>query len=61
MHPIPIVHGMTIGEYAKMILGENWIKKRCKLIVIEMENYTHNTNYALPIKPSPNLPNTRVE
>ena len=59
MHPIPIVHGMTIGEYAKMILGENWIKKRCKLIVIEMENYTHNTNYALPIKPSPNLPNTK--
>ena len=43
MHPIPIVHGMTIGEYAKMINGENWITTKCELIVIEMENYTHNT------------------
>ena len=59
MHPIPIVHGMTIGEYAKMINGENWIATKCELIVIEMENYTHNTNYDLPIKPSPNLPNAR--
>ena len=60
MHPIPIVHGMTIGEYAKMINGENWITTRCELIVIEMENYTYNTNYDLPIKPSPNLPNARA-
>ena len=59
MHPIPIAHGMTIGEYAKMINGENWITTKCELIVIEMENYTHNTNYDLPIKPSPNLPNAR--
>jgi uncharacterized protein YbbC (DUF1343 family) len=59
MHPIPIVHGMTIGEYAKMINGENWIATKCELIVIKMENYTHNTNYDLPIKPSPNLPNAR--
>ena len=59
MHPIPIAHGMTIGEYAKMITGENWITTRCELIVIEMENYTHNTNYDLQIKPSPNLPNAR--
>jgi len=59
MHPIPIAHGMTIGEYAKMINGEDWITTRCELIVIEMENYTHNTNYDLPIKPSPNLPNAR--
>ena len=59
MHPIPIAHGMTMGEYAKMITGENWITTRCELIVIEMENYTHNTNYDLPIKPSPNLPNAR--
>jgi uncharacterized protein YbbC (DUF1343 family) len=59
MHPIPIAHGMTIGEYAKMINGENWIATKCELIVIEMENYTHNTNYDLPIKPSPNLPNAR--
>ena len=60
MHPIPITHGMTIGEYAKMITGENWITTRCELIVIEMENYTHNTNYNLQIKPSPNLPNARA-
>jgi uncharacterized protein YbbC (DUF1343 family) len=60
MHPIPIAHGMTIGEYAKMITGENWISTRCEIIVIEMENYTHNTNYELPIKPSPNLPNARA-
>ena len=59
MHPIPIAHGMTMGEYAKMITGENWIATRCELIVIEIENYTHNTNYNLPIKPSPNLPNDR--
>ena len=60
MHPIPIVHGMTIGEYAKMINGEDWIANRCELIVIEMENYTHNTNYDLPIKPSPNLPTAKA-
>jgi uncharacterized protein YbbC (DUF1343 family) len=60
MHPIPIAHGMTIGEYAKMITGESWITTRCELIVIEMENYTHNTKYNLPIKPSPNLPNARA-
>ena len=60
MHPIPIVHGMTIGEYAKMIKGEKWISTNCKLTVIEMENYTHYTNYDLPLKPSPNLPNARA-
>ena len=59
MHPIPIVHGMTIGEYAKMINGENWISTKCDLTVIEMEYYTHQSSYDLPIKPSPNLPNSR--
>ena len=59
MHPVPIVHGMTIGEYAKMINGEGWISKKCKLTIIEMENYTHNMHYDLPKKPSPNLPNAR--
>ncbi|HPE84140.1 MAG TPA: DUF1343 domain-containing protein [Aequorivita sp.] len=61
MHPIPVVHGMTIGEYAKMINGEGWLKNKikCGLTVIEMENYTHDTPYALPIKPSPNLPNAQ--
>ena len=61
MHPIPVVHGMTIGEYAKMINGEGWLKNKikCKLTVVEIENYTHDTPYALPIKPSPNLPNAQ--
>ena len=58
-HPIPIVHGMTIGEYAKMIIGENWIDKKCDLVIIEMLNYNRQEIYNLPIKPSPNLPNKR--
>ena len=59
MHPVPIVYGMTIGEYGKMINGENWLKNKvtCNLSVIPLENYTHKTKYNLPIKPSPNLPN----
>lgn len=59
MHPIPVVYGMTIGEYAKMINGENWLKNgvQCQLTVIPIKNYTHQTAYSLPIKPSPNLPN----
>ena len=57
MHPIPITHGMTIGEYAKMINGEGWLKNKvqCKLSVIKMQDYTHATPYTLPVKPSPNL------
>ncbi|MEO8773828.1 MAG: DUF1343 domain-containing protein [Gelidibacter sp.] len=59
MHPIPVAHGMTIGEYAKMINGEKWLKNsvQCQLTVISMENYSHQMTYSLPIKPSPNLPN----
>ncbi|MGJ8594174.1 MAG: exo-beta-N-acetylmuramidase NamZ family protein [Aquaticitalea sp.] len=59
MHPIPVVHGMTIGEYAQMINGEKWLKNavQCELIVIPVKNYTRQTSYSLPIKPSPNLPN----
>jgi len=60
MHEIPIVHGMTIGEYAKMIIGEKWIKKKCSLTIIEMLNYNRQKIYDLPIKPSPNLPNKRA-
>jgi uncharacterized protein YbbC (DUF1343 family) len=62
MHPVPIVHGMTIGEYAKMVNGEGWLKDKakCDLIVIDMQNYTHQTAYSLPIKPSPNLPNDQA-
>ena len=61
MHPIPLVHGMTIGEYAQMINGENWLKDgiKCDLDIIKVKNYTHNTPYNLPIRPSPNLPNTQ--
>jgi len=59
MHPVPIVHGMTIGEYAKMINGEGWLnnKATCKLTIIPIKNYLHNRSYSLPINPSPNLPN----
>ena len=59
MHQIPIVHGMTIGEYATMIVGEKWIENNCNLEIIEMINYNRNENYELPIKPSPNLPNSK--
>lgn len=58
-HPVPLVYGMTIGEYAQMINGENWLKNKvqCNLDIIKLENYTHLSKYNLPIKPSPNLPN----
>jgi len=59
MHQIPIVHGMTIGEYASMIVGEKWIENNCNLEIIEMINYNRNEYYELPIKPSPNLPNSK--
>lgn len=61
MHPIPLVHGMTIGEYAKMINGENWLKDsiQCSLKTIKMSNYTRDLAYNLPIRPSPNLPNNQ--
>lgn len=59
MHPIPLVHGMTIGEYAKMINGQGWLANgiTCDITIMEMENYTHKKMYTLPIRPSPNLPN----
>jgi uncharacterized protein YbbC (DUF1343 family) len=57
MHQIPIVHGMTIGEYAKMINGEYWLKDsvQCQLTVVTMEKWEHTMLYQLPIAPSPNL------
>lgn len=58
MHPIPIVYGMTLGEVAKMILGEKWIKGDLDLKVIELENYSHESFYELPVYPSPNLRTT---
>lgn len=59
MHPVPVVHGMTIGEYALMINGEGWLnnKTKAKLTVIPVANYKKVLPYSLPIKPSPNLPN----
>ena len=59
MHPIPTLHGMTIGEYAQMINGEKWLKDgiQCELIVIPCSNYSREMAYSLPVKPSPNLPN----
>ncbi|WP_369753075.1 exo-beta-N-acetylmuramidase NamZ domain-containing protein [Flavobacterium sp. WC2409] len=62
MHPVPLLHGMTIGEYAQMINGEKWLKNRvqCKLTVIPCLNYNHNLSYSLPVKPSPNLPNDQA-
>jgi uncharacterized protein YbbC (DUF1343 family) len=56
---VPVVHGMTVGEYAQMINGEGWLKDgvKCDLTVIKCKDYTHKTLYELPVRPSPNLPN----
>lgn len=53
--PIPVVHGLTMGEIAEMAQGEGW-SKRCDVEVVKCENYTHQSRYTLPISPSPNLP-----
>ena len=59
MHPVPVVYGMTIGEYGQMVNGEGWLKDgiRCQLTVIPVSGYDRNAIYELPVKPSPNLPN----
>ena len=59
LHPVPIVYGMTIGEYGLMINGEGWLENNLKvdLEVIKLKNYNHNLKYEPPIRPSPNLPN----
>jgi len=59
MDPIPIVHGCTVGELAKMINGEGWFETsaKCELTVIPVKNYDHKTSYSLLVAPSPNLPN----
>jgi uncharacterized protein YbbC (DUF1343 family) len=61
MHPIPLLHGMTIAELALMIKGEGWLasKKELALTVVKVKNYQRNLAYHLPIKPSPNLPNAQ--
>lgn len=62
MHPVPVVHGMTVGEFAQMINGEGWLENRakCDLSVIPLSNWTHNDRYSLPVRPSPNLPNDQA-
>lgn len=57
MHPIPVLHGMTIGEYAAMVNGEGWLKGKvkCDLKIIKLKGYSHDMDYTLPVKPSPNL------
>lgn len=57
VQPIPIAHGLTVGEYAQMLNGEGWLKDRvkCKITIIKNANYDHNMEYTLPVKPSPNL------
>ncbi len=62
MDPIPVVYGMTPGEYARMLNGEQWLKNgvQCDLHVVKCKNYTHRRYYELPVKPSPNLPNMRA-
>jgi uncharacterized protein YbbC (DUF1343 family) len=62
MHPIPVVHGMTIGEYAQMINGEAWLEggKKCSLEIIKLKNWNHSDFYSLPVRPSPNLPNDQA-
>ncbi|MBR3426539.1 MAG: DUF1343 domain-containing protein [Bacteroidales bacterium] len=59
MHQVPVVYGMTIGEYALMVNGEGWLKNGidCDLTVIPIKGYNRNAIYELPVKPSPNLPN----
>ena len=60
--PIPVVHGMTLGELALMVNGEKWLpaSKECDVTVIKCKNYTHHSLYQLPVAPSPNLPNMKA-
>jgi len=62
MHPIPIVHGLTVGELAQMINGEGWLEKglKCDVEIIPVQHWTHQDFYSLPVKPSPNLPNDQA-
>ena len=62
MHPVPVVYGMAIGEYARMINGEKWLANgvQCDLEVVTLEGYTHETRYELPVAPSPNLQNKKA-
>ncbi|NHE58674.1 exo-beta-N-acetylmuramidase NamZ family protein [Cyclobacterium plantarum] len=59
MHPIPVVHGLTVGELAQMINGEGWLENKVKaeIDIIPVAQWDHSSHYSLPVKPSPNLPN----
>jgi len=59
MHPVPVIYGMTIGEYARMVNGEYWLNDsmQCNLSIISLTGYSHQLTFELPVKPSPNLPN----
>jgi len=61
LHPVPVVHGMTVAEYARMVNGEGWLLKgvKCDLITVTIDGYDRNMAYTLPERPSPNLPNMR--
>jgi uncharacterized protein YbbC (DUF1343 family) len=62
IHSIPITHGMTVGELAHMINEEGWLAggKKCNLTVIKMQNWKHDDDYSIPVRPSPNLPNDQA-
>jgi uncharacterized protein YbbC (DUF1343 family) len=62
MHPIPIAHGLTVGELAQMINGEGWLEKglKCDIEIIPVKNWIHQDFYSLPVRPSPNLPNDQA-
>ncbi|MEX2232643.1 MAG: DUF1343 domain-containing protein [Cyclobacteriaceae bacterium] len=62
MHPIPIVHALTVGELAQMINGEGWLENgvKCDIEIIPVRNWSHDDFYSLPAKPSPNLPNDQA-
>src|SRR5258706_13756807 len=62
MHPIPIVHGLTVGELALMINGEGWLEggKQCTVDIIRLKSWKHADEYRLPVRPSPNLPNDQA-
>ncbi|MEP7267098.1 MAG: DUF1343 domain-containing protein [Saprospiraceae bacterium] len=62
MHPVPVVYGLSIGEYAHMVNGEGWLKNgiKCNLTVIPCADYDHTMTYDMPVKPSPNIPNLKA-
>lgn len=62
MHPVPVLHGLTLGEYAQMVNGEKWLMNQVQadLTVIPLKNYTRETSYSVPVRPSPNLPNEKA-